>query len=63
MRRTALLSELDELLEKSGNARMSAQERSVAGRKLVESTGTRGATFALATARDSVLLARRRNLP
>ncbi|GAX74054.1 hypothetical protein CEUSTIGMA_g1504.t1 [Chlamydomonas eustigma] len=56
----ALLGELDELFVKQGAETMTPQERSVAVKKLIECTGTRGATFALVAARDAVLMTRRR---
>jgi hypothetical protein len=59
--RQALLGELDELFIKQGSEHMSPQERSIAVKKLIECTGTRGATFALVAARDAVLMARRRH--
>ncbi len=57
--RQALLGEVDEMLVAQGSPEMTALERSIAVRKLMECTGTRGATFALGAARD-LLLARRR---
>ena len=55
-----MLAELDGMLAKAGHAPMTEPERSVAVRKLIEATGTRGATFALSAARDAVLNRRRR---
>ncbi len=60
--RQALLGEVDEMLVKEGSSVLSERERSVAIKRLVECTGSKGATFALRAARDTVMARRRMQL-